>query len=130
MSWSLLKLLQLSLKTRRKISKKRKKSKKSAKSKSRRIQQVEPVEVLEELLDENNNEMDILESAGDFLVWAAEEKIIKVKNLASDEIPLEIEAFLSLGTKACPVELDINIARLDGDVHAFIKRLNDNCNPM
>ena len=44
-------------------------------------------------------------------------------NLASDEIPFEIEAFLSLGPKACPVELDVNIARLDGDIHAFIRRL-------
>mgnify|MGYP007114517086 CR=1 FL=1 len=106
-------------KTRRKISKKRKKAKKSAKNK-RRIQQVE---VLEEELDENNNEIDVLESAGDFLAWAAEDKVIKVKNLASDDIPCEIEAFLSLGPKACPVELDVNIARLDGDIHAFIRRL-------
>ena len=48
------------------------KAKKAAKSKRRRIQQVGPVEAFDELIDENNNEMDILESAGDFLVWAAE----------------------------------------------------------
>ena len=49
--------------------------------------------------------------------------MVKVKNFASDPIPPELEAFLSLGPKACPVELDVNLARLDGDIHKFIRRL-------
>ena len=77
-------------------------------------------------VDENNNaieDVEIEEAAGEFLSWSTDQKLVMVKNLASDPIPDEVEAFLSLGPKACPVELDVNIARLDGDIHAFIRRL-------
>ena len=43
----------------------------------------------------------------------AGDKVTKVKNFSKDPIPAEIEAFCSLGPKACPVELDVNTARLD-----------------
>ena len=52
-----------------------------------------------------------------------EGKIIKVKNFSKDQIPPEIEAFCSLGPKACPVELVINSARLDGESHSFLRKL-------
>ena len=52
-----------------------------------------------------------------------ERKVIKVKNFSKDQIPPEIEAFCSLGPKACPVELDIISARLDGEIHSFFRRL-------
>ena len=111
----------LKRKTRRKISKKRLKAKKSSKEKRRRRNNAQISS-----LDENNNNIDddtSEEMVREFLNWATEEKVIKVKNLSKDPIPPEIEAFLSLGPKACPVELDVNIARLDGDIHAFIRRI-------
>ena len=46
-----------------------------------------------------------------------------MKNFSKDQIPEEIEAFCSLGPKACPVELDVNTARLDTEINAFFRRL-------
>ena len=64
--------------------------------------------------------------ARDFIDSATKEKLIKVKNFSKDEIPPEIEAFCSLGPKACPVELDINSARLEGEINTFFRRLRLN----
>ena len=61
--------------------------------------------------------------ARDFLENVAGEKVNKVKNFSKDPIPAEIEAFCSLGPKACPVELDVNTARLDTELNSFFRRL-------
>jgi hypothetical protein len=62
--------------------------------------------------------------ARDLSVQVEDERgIIKLKNFSKDQIPPEIEAICSLGPKACPVELDINSARLDGEIHSFLRRL-------
>ena len=45
------------------------------------------------------------------------------ENSSVNKIPEEIEAFCSLGPKACPVELDINSARLESEVYSFFRRL-------
>ena len=40
-----------------------------------------------------------------------------------DFISEEIEAFCSLGPKACPVELDINSTRPESETNTFFRRL-------
>ena len=71
----------------------------------------------------SENEQDTETWARDFLENVTGEKANKVKNFSEDPIPEEIEAFCSLGPKACPVELDVNTARLDTEINAFFRRL-------
>ena len=46
-----------------------------------------------------------------------------MKNLSDDPMPKEMEKFLSLGAKFCPVELDIYRKQLEKDLEAWYRRL-------
>ena len=103
-------------KRRRKLSKKKKIVRRKINSRKRRLSTTDNNIYPEE-------EHDTETWARDFLENVAGDKVIKVKNFSKDPIPAEIEAFCSLGPKACPVELDVNTARLDTEINAFFRRL-------
>ena len=46
------------------------------------------------------------------------EESVKVKNLSTQPIPDEMKAFLSLGAKFCPVDLDFNRKIMEEDLEA------------
>ena len=50
-------------------------------------------------------------------------EIIKVKNLSLCPLPESIEAFLSLGAKFTPVQLDIDRSQLEKDLESWFRRL-------
>ena len=50
-------------------------------------------------------------------------EIIKVKNLSLCPLPESIEAFLSLGAKFTPVQLDIDRCQLEKDLESWFRRL-------
>jgi hypothetical protein len=53
---------------------------------------------------------------------------VKVKNLSDEPITDEMIAFLSLGAKFCPVELDIDRKQLEKDLEAWYRRMRIKAN--
>ena len=64
--------------------------------------------------------------------WAnkffAKVESFKVKNLSDHPMPDSVKAFLSLGAKFCPVDLDFDGKKMDEDLEAWYKRLRVKAN--
>ena len=108
------------MKKKRKDNHKKWKSKQKMRAKDSRDDEIES-------RDENNN-CDPLafedEEPEDYLKQFFEGVgSVKVKNLAKDPMLECIAAFLSLGTKFTPVQLDVDRAQMEVDFEAWIRRL-------